>query len=211
MKKSLTKGLTNTKNMSNMPQGMSGMSHGMSNMPHGTSGMPHGMSGMSVISSIIAIIILLIIIAIVITINALALQWIYKLEQTNCKCSEDFKRDFMKYYIWIYFANIIFIFVSFISAALYVILIGKKSSSIILSILTGIYNIIKFIFPILSIINVIFSIMYIYNLKQIDCKCSEDIRREVYYIWNIISAAILGLNILFIIIMFVSILFMARK
>lgn len=142
-----------------------------------------------------------IILAIIITafvIYGMALQWIHKLEETNCKCSEDFKRDYMKYYIYIYFANIAFIVVSIIFITLYTFF-NKKGGEKTMSFFKVIYKIIKFIIGILGIINIIFSIMYIYNLKQIDCKCSEDTRREVYYIWNIIGAAIIGINILFII------------
>lgn len=146
----------------------------------------------------------------VFTIYTLALQWIHKLEETNCKCSEDFKRDYMKYYIYIYFANVAFIIISIIFVTIFSFY-NKKGGEKSFNFLKIIYNIIKFIIGILGIINIIFSIMYIYNLKQIDCKCSEDIRREVYYIWNIIGAAIIGINILFIITMFIFGIFLLNK
>lgn len=151
------------------------------------------------------------IIGFVIYIYATALQWIHKLEETQCKCSEDFKRDYMKYYIYIYFANIIFIAISLVFISLYTFLINKKSGDVAMNYFTKIYKIIQFVMPILMIINIVFSIMYIYNLKQIDCKCSEDTRREVYYIWNIISAVIIGINILFIVAMGIFMLFITRK
>jgi mannitol-specific phosphotransferase system IIBC component len=57
--------------------------------------------------------------------------------------------------------------------------------------------------PIFSILNIIFSIMYIWHLKEIDCKCSEDFRREIYYILNWISVGFIAMAV--IIILFVAI------
>jgi hypothetical protein len=49
----------------------------------------------------------------------------------------------------------------------------------------------------LGFLNIIISIIFINKLKEINCECSEDIKREVYFIYNIILASIISLIILF--------------
>ena len=45
--------------------------------------------------------------------------------------------------------------------------------------------------------NIFIVIIFINRLKEINCECSEDIKREVYWVYNIVLAAIIGLTILF--------------
>ena len=45
--------------------------------------------------------------------------------------------------------------------------------------------------------NIFSVIIFINRLKEINCECSEDIKREVYWVYNIVLAAIIGLTILF--------------
>ena len=51
-------------------------------------------------------------------------------------------------------------------------------------------------FNIFGFLNIIISIIFINKLKEINCDCSEDIKREVYYIYNIIMASLICLTIL---------------
>jgi hypothetical protein len=46
-------------------------------------------------------------------------------------------------------------------------------------------------------LNIIISIIFINKLKEINCECSEDIRREVYFIYNIVLASFIGIALLF--------------
>lgn len=118
----------------------------------------------------------LIIIIIGITINFMALQWILKLEQISCKCSENWKRDYIKYVLYGWFIYILLP----IAMKLYGIFMGDKVS------IPKIFDIITLIFGFFFIVNVIISIMYISELKETNCSCSEDVRRETYYYYQII-------------------------
>jgi hypothetical protein len=125
----------------------------------------------------------------VIVIYSITLRWIDKLEKTKCKCSEDYKRDYIKYYLYVYLAlvglNILFM------------IFFSNANSKILKSFKPLIMAKKYIMPIFTIINMVFSIMYITKLKELDCKCSEDIIREVYYYWNIIMIAMTAITLLF--------------
>lgn len=54
-----------------------------------------------------------------------------------------------------------------------------------------IIDVLRFIFGIFYIINIYFVIIYINKLKELNCECSEDIRREVYWIYNIVIASLI--------------------
>jgi hypothetical protein len=49
----------------------------------------------------------------------------------------------------------------------------------------------------LGFLNIIISIIFINKLKELNCECSDDIKREVYFIYNIVLAAIIGITVLF--------------
>ena len=53
------------------------------------------------------------------------------------------------------------------------------------------------IVSIFTVANIFIVIIFINRLKEINCECSEDIKREVYWVYNIVLAAIIGLTILF--------------
>ena len=89
-------------------------------------------------------------IVVTLVIYGMALEWIMKLETTNCKCSEDFKRDYIKYYLYIYFANLAFIIISSVMSMIYIWLVGKKSGMVFVGFLQVIYKIIQFFIPFLS-------------------------------------------------------------
>ena len=120
---------------------------------------------------------ILIVFSIAVGISLVALTWIHKLEEISCKCSEDFKRDYIKYFLYIYIGL-------YTVAAFSSIL---QLSGYRYKINTTLFKIFKIIFYIASLLNSIFAIIYIYRLKEIDCKCSEDVRREIYYVLNWIT------------------------
>ena len=142
----------------------------------------------------------------IIIIYSLTLQWIDKLEKTNCSCSEGSQRDFIKYYLYAY---LVLIGLTVVIAIISVFV--EFSSMKFFKVFRPFISLIRTLMAILSIANIIVSIIYISKLKEIDCKCSEDIRREIYYIWSIISLVVNAVVFLFMIIAAVWIYFLFRK
>lgn len=119
------------------------------------------------------------------------LLWIYELEKIDCKCSENVRRDYIKYWIQFYIGFSIIMY-------LYYIIYGAAGAAETES---KIFSGVKLIVGIFSLTNLILSIQYIENLKKTQCKCSENEMREVYYIFNWIRVALLILvAILFIVV-----------
>ena len=135
-----------------------------------------------------------------IIINFLALLWIQKLDNIpDCTCSEDWKRKYIKYFLYAYFIILtISIFMN-----VYLLISNETMESLKSSYMYHIYNAITFIFGIFGVFNLFVSIYYINDLKNTHCECSEDIRREIYYYYNIIR---LCLMILFIILTLIAML-----
>lgn len=133
----------------------------------------------------------LIVFSIAVGISLVALTWIHKLEEISCKCSEDFKRNYIKYFLYIYIGLYVVIALSSIF----------KLSGYYYKINKTLFNVFKNIFYIAGILNSIFAVMYIYKLKEIDCKCSEDVRREIYYVLNWMYVAFVALIFLLMIIL----------
>jgi NhaP-type Na+/H+ or K+/H+ antiporter len=128
---------------------------------------------------------------IAITINISAILWIYKLENIDCKCSNNWMRIYIKYYLLIIIP--IMVLTLFINVYLYT---NNMEYSDIKSNLLSLYFFIIGGFNIFGFLNIIISIIFINKLKEINCDCSEDIKREVYYIYNIIMASLICLTIL---------------
>jgi len=132
-----------------------------------------------------------------IIINISAILWIYKLENIDCKCSNNWMRTYIKYYLLV----IIPIMVISILTNLYLFINNIIYSDIKNNLFTykNIINIYIFFVAFLNIFgffNIIISIIFINKLKEINCECSEDIKREVYYIYNIILASLICITIL---------------
>lgn len=135
---------------------------------------------------------------IVVVINYMALQWIYKLEEISCKCSEDWKRDYIKYFLMVYFV------ILFVQMIIFLFNLNQKDNYFFM-ILMGVFNLFSFI-------NVIISIIYITQLKDIKCVCSEDVRREIYYYYKIITLALFALMLISnILLFFVVYTYASRK
>jgi ascorbate-specific PTS system EIIC-type component UlaA len=66
--------------------------------------------------------------------------------------------------------------------------------------LYSIYRNIRAVFSIFTIINIVIVIIFINKLKEINCECSEDIVREVYWIYNIVQACYFAIAFLIIIV-----------
>jgi hypothetical protein len=130
---------------------------------------------------------------IAIPINISAILWIYKLENIDCKCSNNWMRIYIKYYLHVIIP--IMIITLFINIYLY---LNNMEYADIKSNLLSLYFFIIGGFNIFGFLNIIISIIFINKLKEINCDCSEDIKREVYYIYNIIGASLISITILMI-------------
>ena len=129
---------------------------------------------------------------IALVINVYAIIWIYKLESIDCKCSNSWMRLYIKYYLHV------LIPVMSISLLINIYLyFNNMTYRDITSGLFSFYRLFAGLVNFLGFLNIIISIIFINKLKEINCECSEDIKREVYFIYNIILASIISLIILF--------------
>lgn len=130
------------------------------------------------------------IIGIIININAIL--WVYKLEAIpECKCSNNWMRMYIKYYLLVVIP--IMIISLFINIYLYSNSLGYND---ITSSLFIMYRVFAGFVSFLGFINIIITIIFINRLKELNCECSEDVRREIYFIYNIILASFIGIAIL---------------
>jgi len=112
--------------------------------------------------------------------NIFLINWISDLEKNKCDCSRDWKRDFIKH--WLIFTSV---------------LIGMNTIAYLITVFTNkIYlknmNLYSYVVYFVSILNLILSIMYIKQLKDSNCECSNNELKYTYYIY---SWVILVLNI----------------
>lgn len=127
------------------------------------------------------------------TINISALIWINKLEEINCECSEHWMRTYIKYYLYV------LIPLSIVNAI--ITILYRRMWVTYNATFYYYYSIFIFIFGFFGFLNIFIAVIFINKLKEINCVCSEDIKREVYWIYNIILLAIIAINVLFALIM----------
>ena len=136
----------------------------------------------------LAIFINIIIGGITIIINYMALMWILKLEEIDCKCSDSWMRYYIKYFLYLYFiVQIILLIVN-----IYIYANGLSPKFF----MNELWLYFILFFSLFSFINIIISIIYIDQLKKLNCDCSEDIKREVYWYYNIIRVVFIIFTIL---------------
>ena len=128
-----------------------------------------------------------------IIINISALMWLQKLEELNCACSEHWMRNYIKYYLYV----IIPIFFIGLIINIYAYVADVSINQIHNNDLFIFYRSFAGIVSLFGFANIFIVIIFINRLKELNCECSEDIKREVYWVYNIILAAIIGLTILF--------------
>jgi len=131
------------------------------------------------------------IIGLIININAI--MWIYKLENIpECKCSDNWMRMYLKYYLLVV---IPIVFIQ-ILINIYLYLNDLRFSDITGSVMLTFRVFVGFV-NFMGFLNIIIAIIFINKLKEINCECSEDVRREVYFIYNIVLASFIGIALLF--------------
>ena len=135
------------------------------------------------------------IVAIIININALV--WLNKLETIKCECSGHWMREYIKYYLYVaipvFIIHLIINLYAF-AANDYRVLLSDNNP--VMTIYEGFVGIVS----LFGFVNIFIAIIFINKLKEINCECSEDIKREVYWIYNIILASIILLVIIFMLI-----------
>lgn len=187
--KSKSKTNTNAKKMSENP-----LIEAFDNKNIMTTGADKAIRNMLFLSVIIGIVIL--------TINVYAILWINKLDTMNCACSESHMRTYIKYYLYVFIPMIcIDILINTYILAFNVSILDLANNT-----LYNIYRNIRSVFTIFSIINIVIVIIFINKLKEINCECSEDIVREVYWIYNIVLASYIGIVFLLAIIAIIMIM-----
>jgi hypothetical protein len=126
-------------------------------------------------------------------INIYALVWIFKLEEIpECKCSESWMRTYIKYYLH---ASIPVMVISLL-INMYLYSNSLLPDDLANNSLFGAYRIFTGFVSLFGFANIVIAIVFINKLKEINCECSEDIKREIYYIYNIIGALFVGLAVL---------------
>jgi len=147
-----------------------------------------------------AIIIIIHIVILMININAS--MWINKLEKIKCACSDSYMRSYIKYFLYILIPISIFNIVM----NLYLYFNNMDPSSIykyFSKTTLLVLNIVNVIFVLYALINIVIAIIFINKLKELNCECSEDIRREVYWIYNIVMASLICIMFSIIILSFI--------
>ena len=133
---------------------------------------------------------------VILVINVYAILWIHKLDTINCACSESYMRTYIKYYLYAFIA---FICID-ILMSLYLLTSNTSILDLANNTLYNIYRNMRVVFSIFTIVNIVIVIIFINKLKEINCVCSEDIVREVYWIYNIVLACYLLIAFLIIIV-----------
>ena len=140
---------------------------------------------------------------VILVINVYAILWIHKLDTINCACSESYMRTYIKYYLYVF---IPFICID-ILMSLYLLTSNTSILDLANNTLYNIYRNIRAVFSIFTIVNIVIVIIFINKLKEINCVCSEDIVREVYWIYNIVLACYLLIAFLIIIVAVIMMMF----
>jgi hypothetical protein len=192
-RKNNTKSKTNSKSKLSS-KSLSNSLRSLSTIPGSQSGPGRPLSP-SIESTIVIFGIILSIAALII--NIYALNWINKLESIpECKCSNSWMRTYIKYYLYVIIPFMVIILL--INIYLYLNNLSSRDMRIYLynnSLLTS-YTFFIGIVNIAAFVNMIISIIFINRLKELNCECSEDVRRDVYYIYNIVLASLICITVL---------------
>jgi hypothetical protein len=126
-------------------------------------------------------------------INVYALVWIMKLEAIpECKCSDNWMRLYIKYFLHVYIPILIISIILYV----YLYLSGLAPKDLNNNGVFVAYRMFVGIVGLFGFANMIIAIVFINKLKEINCECSEDIKREIYFIYNIVLASFMAIIIL---------------
>lgn len=139
-------------------------------------------------------------------INVNALLWLQKLDTIDCACSEHWMREYIKTYVYV----IVPVFCINLLINLYIYFINTNPY-IFNNPIMVLYRVFTFILGLFGIANIFIAVVFINKLKEINCECSEDIKREVYWIYNIVLITIICLTLLFMLISIVLPVFLLSR
>jgi hypothetical protein len=105
-------------------------------------------------------------------------SWIVILEKNKCECSNNWKREFIKYFLLIFISYII----------LSILFQLTNTNSIV-------FNYIKYILYVAEIVFIIITFIYIQELIKNKCECSKMIQRDITYIYTIVDIIVILLSI----------------
>jgi hypothetical protein len=111
---------------------------------------------------------------------SIIIYYLYYLKRINCKCSLNYKRQYIIGF------NIILVLYS-------LFFIFSKYN-------VGNFPILGYLITIAEVISVIFTISFVYDLKLQNCKCSVSLLRTIMYILAIITICTWIISLLFIIV-----------
>ena len=114
--------------------------------------------------------------------------YVDKLEKTGCACSEKPYRSFIKYFP--IFAVVYLVFTMALPPSSAVKMFGSTGSLM--------YMLLRAAFFVLFFVFFVLVIVYVRALIKSKCECSEDVRREVMYIYAILEVVLLSLSVVFV-------------
>ena len=124
-----------------------------------------------------------------IAVNALTISWFHKLQEIDCKCSQNWMGEYIKYFLYAYFAMLVVSLI--VNVYLYVSQTAYKESQVY-----KVFRYVNILFAAFGFANMIIAIIYIEQLRTQKCECSEDVRREVYWYYNIIRLVLVSFMLL---------------
>jgi len=114
--------------------------------------------------------------------------YIDKLEKTGCECSESQYRSFIKIFPLV--AVFYLVVTMTLSPGFTISLFGPMGSLM--------YMLVRAVFFVLFFVFFVLVIIYVRNLITFKCECSEDIRREIMYLYAILEVVLLSLSVIFV-------------
>lgn len=108
--------------------------------------------------------------------------YIEKLENIGCACAEHKYRNFIK----------VFTIVAFVMLALGVVFPPSAAVRVLGSVVGRAYEALMYAFALALIVYFVMVFVYVRYLMREKCRCSEDIRREVMYIWAILEIILIA-------------------
>jgi len=105
---------------------------------------------------------------------SLIINYLKKLEEIGCDCAMNFKRKYILYFTTV---NLVFLVLSLLTNVFTNL---KKNKQL--------YSVFKTVYSLSSLLNIFYTIQYVNELKRINCDCSDDMVRDVMYIFSVIDA-----------------------
>lgn len=119
----------------------------------------------------------LILAMITLTLNIFYLSYVYNLEVNDCTCSEDWRRDFIKYYSMILILKLIIM----------IFLLNKKNKN---KIVMTVLKVLVFLTGLGNLLYVYSLLTYAHKLRKKTCECSEHTIREIMYWFSLVNVTI---------------------